>query len=201
MSLQTDAPPAILYTAAKIGKGIQAMAASILERHGDPSGLALVGVHSGGDLLVRRLEAALARLSGQKLSLDKGLLDIAFYRDDWSRLNQVPAVRATDIPFDVKGRELVLIDDVLFTGRTIRASLEAIFSLGRPRSVELAVLVDRGHREFPIQPDHMGLRMATKRHQSINVYLFEDALKDHATLEHHKYQTPKSESHLIAKAV
>ncbi len=181
----------IALHAPQIAKGIDQLAAGILRRHPDPSGLGLVGVHSGGDLLVRRVESALARRLGRPLSLDKGLVDISFYRDDWSRLNQFPLLRAAQIPYDVEDRRLVLIDDVLFTGRTVRAALEAIFSLGRPAGVELAVLVDRGHREYPIQPDHLGLLLPTQRHQSVNVHLFADATHDHVTLEDHKYQTPK----------
>jgi pyrimidine operon attenuation protein/uracil phosphoribosyltransferase len=96
------------------------------------------------------------------------------------------------VPFDVNGRELLLIDDVIFTGRTVRAALDSIFSLGRPARVELAVLVDRGHREYPIQPQYVGHALKTQRHQSINVFLFQDPDKDHATLEDHKYQTLKA---------
>lgn len=187
-----SSPPKVSHNSQQIHAGITRMAEAILERHPDPSRLALVGVHSGGGLLVRRVEAELARLSGQSLSLDKGLVDISFYRDDWTRLTQMPALKATDIPFDVNHRDIVLIDDVVFTGRTVRAALDAIFSLGRPDRVELAVLVDRGHREFPISPDYMGLSLPTQRHQSVNVYLFDDPLKDHATLEDHKYRTLKA---------
>ena len=183
-------PPRVAYSSGQIAKGIDRIAQGILERHPDPGGLGLVGVHSGGDLLVRRVEAALGRLSGrQGLRLDKGLVDISFYRDDWSRLAQMPSLRNTDIPYAVEGRELVLVDDVIFTGRTVRASLDAIFSLGRPARVELAVLVDRGHREFPIEPDYVGLHLPTQRHQSVNVFIFDDPVLDHATLEDHKYQT------------
>ncbi len=185
-------PPRVAYNSKQIHEGIQRLAQGILARHPDPAGLALVGVHAGGGLLVRRVEAELARLSGQDLELDKGLVDISFYRDDWTRLTQVPALRATDIPFDVDGREIVLIDDVIFTGRTVRAALDAIFSLGRPDRVELAVLVDRGHREFPISPDYVGLVLPTQRHQSVNVFLFDEPDKDHATLEDHKYRTLKA---------
>lgn len=182
-------PPRVAFDSRQISQGIEALARGILARHTDPRGLGLVGVHSGGDLLVRRVEAALARLSGHAgLTLDKGLVDMNFYRDDWSRLTQMPSLRNTDIPFPVEGRELVLVDDVIFTGRTVRASLVAIFSLGRPARVELAVLVDRGHREFPIEPDYVGLSLPTQRHQSVNVFLHDDPALDHVTLEDHKYQ-------------
>jgi pyrimidine operon attenuation protein/uracil phosphoribosyltransferase len=187
-----NAPPQVSHNSQQIHAGITRLAEGILDRHPDPKGLALVGVHSGGGLLVRRVESELAGLSNNNLKLDKGLVDISFYRDDWTRLTQMPSLRATDIPFDVNNRDIVLIDDVVFTGRTVRAALDAIFSLGRPDRVELAVLVDRGHREFPISPDYVGLRLPTQRHQSVNVYLFDDPLKDHATLEDHKYKTLKA---------
>jgi len=186
------ANPQLAYNSQQIHAGVTRLAQGLLARHPDPAALALVGVHSGGGLLVRRVEDELARLSGQKLKLDKGLVDISFYRDDWTRLAQMPAVRATDIPFSVDDRKIVLIDDVVFTGRTVRAALDAIFSLGRPDRVELAVLVDRGHREFPISPDYVGLKLPTQRHQSVNVYLYDDPLQDHATLEDHKYSTLKA---------
>jgi pyrimidine operon attenuation protein/uracil phosphoribosyltransferase len=187
------APPKVTHNSKQIHAGITRLAQAILARHPDPNGLALVGVHSGGDLLLRRVEAELARQSGQSLNLDKGLVDISFYRDDWTRLTQTPSLKATDIPFNVNHRDIVLVDDVIFTGRTVRASLDAIFSLGRPDRVELAVLIDRGHREFPISPDYLGLTLPTERHQSVNVYLYEDPFKDHATLEDHKYRTLKAE--------
>ena len=190
MIAQPVPAPRLVFNSQQVDRAIQRLAQGILERHPDPSRLGLVGVHSGGDRLVRRVESALAQLLGRpELTLDKGLVDVSFYRDDYSRLNQTPTVRNTDIPFDVQGRDLVLIDDVLFTGRTVRAALDAIFSQGRPARVELAVLVDRGHREFPIAPDYCGQNLPTQRHQSVNVYLFDDPVQDHAILEDHKYHT------------
>ena len=182
--------PSMVLDADIIEQGVENLARAILERHLDPTTLALVGIHSGTDLLLRRVEAHLASLAGLPgLKLDKGLVDISFYRDDWSRLNQMPSLRATEIPWNVQGRTIVLIDDVIFTGRTVRAALDAIFSLGRPARVELAVLVDRGWREFPIRPDYVGLTLTTQRHQSVNVFLHEQSRQDHATLEDYKYQT------------
>lgn len=190
MPATASSQPRVVFDFSQIALGIDSLARDILFCHPDPQSLGLVGVHSGGDLLMRRVEAALARLSGKAgLRLDKGLVDISFYRDDWSRLAQMPSLRNTDIPFALEGRDLVLVDDVIFTGRTVRASLDAIFSLGRPARVELAVLVDRGHREFPIRPDYVGLNLPTQRHQSVNVFLFDDQNQDHATLKDHKYST------------
>lgn len=189
MSPTSTSPLRVAFDSQQIAQGIDALARAILRKHPDPRALGLVGVHSGGDLLVRRVEAAIARLGKLAgLQLDKGLLDMSFYRDDWLRLTQMPSLRNTDIPFSVEGRDLVLIDDVIFTGRTVRASLDAIFSLGRPARVELAVLVDRGHREFPIAPDYLGLTLRTQPHQAVNVFLFDNPSQDHATLEDQKYQ-------------
>ncbi len=192
MSQALASSPRIAFNAQEIAMGIDRLAQGVLSRHSDPNGLALVGVHTGGDLLVRRVEEALGRLAGRALNLDKGLVDITFYRDDWSRMTQTPRVRATQISFDVQGRELVLIDDVIFTGRTVRSALEALFALGRPARVELAVLVDRSHREFPIQPDYVGLELPTQPHQSVNVFVFVEPERDYVTLEDHKYQTGHS---------
>ncbi len=181
--------PRLVFNAQDIAAGIDRIAQSLLARHNRPEELALVGIHTGGDLLLRRLEAAMAaRLGREGLDLDKGLVDIAFYRDDWTRLRQVPKLNDTVINFPVAGRRLVLIDDVIFTGRTVRSALEAIFSLGRPALVDLAVLVDRGHRQMPIQPGHTGLTLTTERHESVNVFLYPDPSKDHVLLEPGKYR-------------
>lgn len=186
---QGPAQPNTPFGPREIRRGIESLAMAIAARHPRPSELALVGVHTGGDTLLRRVEAAMAQALPQKdLDLDKGLLEISFYRDDWSRLNQMPSPRATDIPFDVNNRNIILIDDVIFTGRTVRASLDALFSLGRPARVELAVLVDRGHREFPIEPDYVGLHLPTERHQAVNVFLADDPEQDYVTLEDNKYR-------------
>ncbi|MCF8042073.1 MAG: bifunctional pyr operon transcriptional regulator/uracil phosphoribosyltransferase PyrR [Desulfarculaceae bacterium] len=180
--------PRPVFDSQDIDRGIREIAQGLLSRHPDPSGLGLVGIHTGGDLLLRRLEAAMSQASGASLNLDKGLVDIAFYRDDWTRLRQVPKLNDTVISFPVGGRRLVLIDDVIFTGRTVRSALEAIFSLGRPASVDLAVLVDRGHRELPIQPDFTGLSLDTQRSESVNVFLHSEPNQDHVLLEPGKYR-------------
>jgi len=179
--------PKICYNAGHIAKGIDAIARSVVAKRPDPDGLAIIGIHTGGDILLRRIIQAISRCIGRLPVVDVGLLDISFYRDDWSRLRQAPTVRATIIPFDIDERHILLVDDVIFTGRTIRAGLEAIFSLGRPASVDLAVLVDRGHRELPIQPNYVGLTLPTQLQQSVNVFLHEDPQADYALLEDAKY--------------
>ena len=129
---------------------------------------------------------------GAGSSWTRGYLDIGYHRDDYTRLAQFPVLHASDIPFNLDQRSLVLLDDVVFTGRTVRAAMEAIFELGRPDRIELAVLVDRGHREFPIAPDYVGLTLPTLRDQSVKVILGEDPLQDHATLQNHCYPARKA---------
>jgi pyrimidine operon attenuation protein/uracil phosphoribosyltransferase len=192
MATAGPSQPQVVLDSGQIAQGIQRLAREIHQRHPDPGELALVGIHTGGGELLDRLQAELGRLAGRELELDKGLVDISFYRDDWTRLTQMPRLRSTDIAWDVGGRQIILADDVIFTGRTVRAALDAIFSLGRPARVELAVLVDRGHREFPISPDYVGHHLDTRRHQSVNLHLFPDPARDRATLEEHKYRTLKA---------
>jgi len=119
--------------------------------------------------------------------LPTGIIDITLYRDDWTRLTQTPEVKKTEIHFSIEGKHVLLVDDVFFTGRTIRAALDALLDLGRPRCVELAVLIDRGHRELPICADYVGKVLETSRHDSINVELKELAGVDQVIIEHNKY--------------
>lgn len=129
----------------------------------------LVGVRRRGVPLAERLAERLAASGGQRP--DVGSLDIAFYRDDLSRVAQQPLVGVTDIPFSVDDRDVCLVDDVLYTGRTVRAALDALLELGRPRRIRLAVLVDRGHRELPIQADYVGLTLTTKADDDVRVMI------------------------------
>lgn len=149
---------------AKIADGI---VESSLERHG----LVLIGIQTGGVHLARRLQRAI--LHKYELSVPVGALDINLYRDDWTRLHTQPVVKTTDLPFGIDDREVVLVDDVLFTGRTIRAALDALMDYGRPRVVRVAVLVDRGHRELPIFAQFVGVRLDTSIEEQVNVLLTE----------------------------
>jgi pyrimidine operon attenuation protein / uracil phosphoribosyltransferase len=137
----------------------------------DPRQLAVVGVRTGGAWLAQRLAAALGDLRGSPPAV--GLLDITLYRDDVLSGGAMPLLRGTEIPFDIEGRPIVLVDDVLFTGRTVRAALEALLDLGRPSCVLLAVLVDRGLRELPIAPDFVGRVLETSRDERVRVHLVE----------------------------
>lgn len=138
----------------------------------DPDRLAIVGVRTGGAWLARRLVAELATLRGA--APDVGILDITLYRDDVLSGADMPVLKGTEIPFDLQGRPIVLVDDVLFTGRTVRAALEALLDLGRPSCVLLAVLVDRGLRELPIAPDFVGRVLETSREERVHVHLTEE---------------------------
>jgi len=138
--------------------------------------LALVGVVRKGDMLAARLKKIIDRVAGGDIPV--GSLDITLYRDDIDLMGSIPVVRATSIPFDITGRTLVLVDDVLFTGRTIRAALDALMDLGRPKAIRFAALVDRGSRELPIQPDYTGLSTHISIEERVKVELVEDGLSD-----------------------
>ena len=132
-------------------------------------GLAIVGIHTRGALIARRLHAQISELSGERVPL--GDVDISFYRDDLERRDPAdsPVVNASHLDFDVSGRTVVLVDDVLYTGRTVRAAIDVLFDYGRPQRVQLAVLADRGHRELPIRPDYVGKNLPTSRFERVNV--------------------------------
>ena len=148
----------------------------IQEKTSDISELVLVGIRTGGAHLANRLKRRIKRKTGVDVPL--AALDITLYRDDIYRGDEVPVVRTTNIPFDVNDKFLVLVDDVLFTGRTIRAAMDQIVDFGRPKVIKLAVLVDRGHREFPIQPDFVAIKLKTERDQVVQVYLKEEGRPD-----------------------
>lgn len=156
---------------AGIERALTRIAHEILERAGGTDGLALVGVRTRGVSLARRIADRLQGIEGVKVPV--GALDITLYRDDLGLKTEAPILRGTDIPFSVAGKTLVLVDDVLYTGRTIRAALDAIMDLGRPRMIQLAVLIDRGHRELPIRPDYVGKNLPTARREVVQVELRE----------------------------
>ncbi len=160
-----------VMTADEIRSAVVRLSHEIVERHGGTEGLALIGIQRRGAVLARRLADAIWQREAVQLPL--GTLDISFYRDDLSELARYPIVRPTDLSFDITGRTIVLIDDVLFTGRTIRAALGALIDHGRPREIRVAVLVDRGHRELPIKADHVGRNLPTARDERVNVHVVE----------------------------
>jgi pyrimidine operon attenuation protein/uracil phosphoribosyltransferase len=152
---------------------LRRIAHEIAEKNPDPESLAIVGIHTRGAFLAHRLHAALGELTGTELPI--GAIDISFYRDDVGSQSPAdqPVVHASQIDFDLSGRTVVLVDDVLFTGRTVRAAIDALFDYGRPDRVQLAVLCDRGHRELPIRPDYVGKNLPTSRDERIQVQLVE----------------------------
>ena len=145
----------------------------------------LVGIRSGGVHLAERLKQKIFQKTG--VDLQAGVIDITLYRDDWTRLTQTPEVKKAEIHFPIEDKHVLLVDDVLFTGRTIRAALDALLDIGRARRVELAVLIDRGHRELPIHADYVGKVLETSRQDSINVELREMTGMDRVIIEHWKY--------------
>jgi pyrimidine operon attenuation protein/uracil phosphoribosyltransferase len=164
-----------------IDRALTRIAHEILERAGSTDGLALVGIRTRGVSLAQRLAARLRAIEGVQVPV--GALDITLYRDDLGSRAEAPVLRGTDIPFPVAGRTVVLMDDVLYTGRTIRAALDAIIDLGRPRSIQLAVLVDRGHRELPIRPDYVGKNLPTARREVVQVLLREHDGQDRVVIQ------------------
>ncbi|MCK4426725.1 MAG: bifunctional pyr operon transcriptional regulator/uracil phosphoribosyltransferase PyrR [Deltaproteobacteria bacterium] len=162
-------------------RALTRMAHEIIEQNKGIEDLALIGIRTGGVPLSERLQQRIAAIEGTMLPA--GILDITLYRDDWSTLSQHPIVRKTDILFSVDNKNIILVDDVLYTGRTIRAALDALTDLGRPQKIQLAVLVDRGRRELPIKPDFVGLSLQTAANEHVNVFLNEIAGRDEVVLE------------------
>lgn len=162
-------------------RALTRMAHEIIEKNKGIEYLALIGIRTGGVPLSERLQHRIAAIEGTMLPA--GILDITLYRDDWSTLSRHPIVRKTDISFSIDNKNIILVDDVLYTGRTIRAALDALTDLGRPQKIQLAVLVDRGRRELPIKPDFVGLSLQTSANEHVNVFLNEIAGRDEVVLE------------------
>ena len=154
-----------------IDRSLTRIAHEILERNKTLRGLALVGVQTRGVPLARRLAERLGAIEGEPPAV--GVLDINLYRDDLSRIGDHPVLKRTEIPFELDGAIVILVDDVLFTGRTVRAALDALMDLGRPRQIQLAVLIDRGHRELPVRADFVGKNLPTAPAERVDVRLSE----------------------------
>jgi pyrimidine operon attenuation protein / uracil phosphoribosyltransferase len=163
----------VVMDADRIGRTLARIAHEIVERNKGVDDLALVGVRTRGVPIAKRLARALKEITGH--DVPTGALDITLYRDDLMRqaVGPQPLVRSTDIPFDLDDRVILLVDDVLYTGRTIRAALDALIDFGRPKAIQLVVLVDRGHRELPIKADYVGKNVPTSRRESVEVRLEE----------------------------
>jgi pyrimidine operon attenuation protein/uracil phosphoribosyltransferase len=170
----------VLLGADDIRRAIARIAHEIVERDRDPSRIALIGIRSRGDAIAVRLRDAIERNEGVRLPL--GILDITLYRDDLTRIGHAPIVRTSEIDFPVDDRVVVLVDDVLYTGRTIRAAMDALVDYGRPKAIRLAVLIDRGHRELPIRADHVGKNVPTQAGDDVRVHLTEVDGRDEVEL-------------------
>lgn len=154
-----------------IRRALTRIAHEIIERNKGTENLVLIGIRRRGVPLARRLASKIKLIEGSQVPV--GILDITLYRDDLSSLSHQPVVRQTEVNFSIEGKKVVLVDDVLYTGRTIRAALDAVIDLGRPRSIQLAALIDRGHRELPIRADYVGKNVPTSRRELVEVRLSE----------------------------
>ena len=179
----------IVYGDKDIEAALNQICEQLLSRHPQLNEMVLVGIRTGGVFLAERLKQKILGKKG--IDLPTGIIDITLYRDDWTRLSQTPEVKKTEIHFPIEDKNVLLVDDVLFTGRTIRAALDALLDLGRSRRVELAVLIDRGQRELPICADYTGKTLEKiSRQDSVNVELKELAGVDQVVIEYGKYPNP-----------
>ena len=158
-----------LMDAAAMGRALMRISHEIAEKNKGVDNVVLVGIRRRGEPIACRIRDNIEKIEG--VAVPCGSIDIGYYRDDLQPMSDMPLVRKTELPFDVEDRDVVLIDDVLFTGRTARAAIEAVFSCGRPRTIQFAVLVDRGHRELPIRADYVGKNVPTSRSELVEVRL------------------------------
>ena len=186
MNVLSPAPDRVLLDADALGRTLSRIAHEIIERNPELDRVALVGIQTRGVPLAQRLRRLIAERAGTEVA--GGTVDITFYRDDVRArggegpLHPQPVVRASSLDFPLENRTVVLVDDVLYTGRTIRAAIEALFDYGRPSRVQLAVLVDRGHRELPIRPDYVGKNLPTALSERVNVHVAELDGTDEVTI-------------------
>lgn len=170
-----------ILTAEEMDELLEQMATSIDEQVADKNNLILVGIRTGGVYLANRIYEKILKKTGRDIPV--GILDIGLYRDDWTRMSTNPVVRSTELPVSIDDRVVVLVDDVLFTGRTIRAAMDALIDFGRPKRIELAVLVDRGHRELPICANYVGITVSTSIDEVVNVYVRETGEEEKVVVE------------------
>ena len=184
----------VIMDADRLGRSLTRIAHEILERNRSIERLALVGIRTRGDVLAKRLAGVLEQIT--RAPVRTGALDITLYRDDLMRhaVGPQPLVRRTEIPFSIDDQKILLVDDVLYTGRTIRAALDALIDFGRPRAIQLVVLVDRGHRELPIKADYVGKNLPTSLKESVQVRLEEIDGIDEVVLESTELHGPEVKS-------
>lgn len=162
----------VVFDANDISRAITRIAHEILERNKGAANLAIIGIRTRGVTLAQRIKSKINKI--ENAEIDFGILDITLYRDDLALGKQNPTIEQTNIPFPLEEKQVVLIDDVLFTGRTIRAAIDALIDFGRPSAVQLGVLIDRGHRELPIRPDYVGKNIPTSKTNRVMVKMIED---------------------------
>jgi pyrimidine operon attenuation protein/uracil phosphoribosyltransferase len=180
--------PVQLLDEGEIRRAVTRIAHEIIERNKGAEGIVLVGIAARGDDLARRLAGDIERIEGQRVPV--GALDITFYRDDIGMRAEAPEVHETRVDFDINGKVVVLVDDVLFSGRTIRAAMDALVDFGRPDAIQLAVLVDRGHRELPIRADYVGKNAPTRKDEEVRVALKEVDGEDLVVVEEPVREAP-----------
>ena len=166
----------VLLNEKDISRAITRITHEILEKNKGAENVAIVGIRTRGVTLAKRIHKKINEIEG--IEVDFGILDITLYRDDLAIGKQNPIVEKTHLPFQLEGKQVILIDDVLFTGRTIRAAIDALIDFGRPATVQLGVLIDRGHREFPIRPDYVGKNIPTAKSNRVQVRMLEDDSMD-----------------------
>jgi pyrimidine operon attenuation protein/uracil phosphoribosyltransferase len=177
-------PEKTILSQADIGRSITRLAHEIIEKNGGCEGLVLVGIHTRGVPLAHRLAAKIRQFLN--IDVPVGALDITFHRDDLHSLDDQPVVSNTEILVSIRGKNVVLVDDVIYTGRSIRAAMDALINLGRPQRIQLVALVDRGHRELPIRADYAGKNIPTSRDEKVHVRLTEIDGKDEVVLTNNK---------------
>jgi pyrimidine operon attenuation protein / uracil phosphoribosyltransferase len=177
----------VIFYKQDIENALNRIAGEIVKKHDSMEDIVLVGIRTCGAFLAKRLQDAIGRMN--VLKPPTGALDITLYRDDWTRISSAPKVGKTDLPFSIDEKNVILIDDVLFTGRTIRAAMDALIDFGRPRKIELAILIDRGEkdRELPIMANYVGGVWNISAGETINVYLQEIGQEDHVAIEKKKH--------------
>ncbi|MBR5235933.1 MAG: bifunctional pyr operon transcriptional regulator/uracil phosphoribosyltransferase PyrR [Clostridia bacterium] len=173
----------VVMDEAAMQRAITRIAFEIIEKNKGIENLALIGIQRRGVLMANRLQKKLKELEG--IDVPMGILDITFYRDDLSLLSEMPVINSTNIDFMVIGKKIILVDEVLFTGRTVRAAIDAVMELGRAAKIELAVMIDRGHRELPIRADYVGKNMPTSRNEVVHVCFEELDGKNEVSLSKH----------------
>ncbi len=179
----------IVMKRSEIRRALLRIIHEILEKNKGIRNLVFIGIKRRGDYVARRLADMIKEYEGKRIPL--GALDITLYRDDLQLVSETPIIESTDIPFDISGKTIVLVDDVLYTGRTIRAAMEELFNFGRPKAIQLAVLVDRGHRELPIQADFVGKSIPTAKDEIVDVHIEELDNEDCVTIQQYRKRSRK----------